>query len=179
MCEKIQSRLNNFDECKRWYDGYRLGDFDIYNPPSVAMAIEEKEFTSYWSATSKFDVISDYIGMNLDGTKDAVINMLLGGKADVRVTTFKNTLTDFKSRNDVFTYLIHLGYLLYDHDEGQCYIPNKEALEFFMRLIQATSNNYYKCFSQFLINRVSFESLKAAVNAGTQIVASFKQLHKQ
>lgn len=37
----------------------------------------------------------------------------------------------------------------------------------------------YKCFSQFLLNHVSFGSLKAAVNAGTQIVASFKQLHNQ
>lgn len=31
-----------------------------------------------------------------------------------------------KDKNDVFTVLIHLGYLAYDWDTDECYIPNKE-----------------------------------------------------
>lgn len=158
--EKIQSKLNNFDEytmlrpgklaefigfkeeevkalceeynvdfaeCKRWYDGYRLKGFDMYNPRSVVKAVEEGEFASYWSATSTFEVISDYIGMNFDGTKEAVVRMISGGRADVDVTSYKNTMTDFRCADDVFTYLIHLGYLSYDPAEEQCYIPNSEV----------------------------------------------------
>lgn len=43
LCEKYDL---DFSECKRWYDGYKLKNFDMYNPRSVVMAIEEKEFAS-------------------------------------------------------------------------------------------------------------------------------------
>lgn len=36
-------------------------------------------------------------------------------------------MTDFRTKDDVFTYLIHLGYLAYDRKEKQCYIPNGEV----------------------------------------------------
>lgn len=170
--EKIQSKLNNFDEytmlrpgklaefigfkeeevkslceeydvdfaeCKRWYDGYRLKGFDMYNPRSVVKAMEEGEFASYWSATSTFEVISDYIGMNFDGTKEAVVKMISGGRADVDVTSYKNTMTDFRCADDVFTYLIHLGYLSYDPAEEQCYIPNSEVRREWINAVKISS----------------------------------------
>ncbi len=34
-----------------------------------------------------------------------------------------------RSRNDVFTVLIHLGYLAYDEDGQKCNIPNKEVAD--------------------------------------------------
>ncbi|MCH5291540.1 MAG: hypothetical protein J1D88_07300 [Treponema sp.] len=49
---------------------------------------------------------------------------------------YQNTLTDFASRDDVFTFLIHLGYLAYDERERQCYIPNREIHEEWMLAIQ-------------------------------------------
>lgn len=164
LCEKFGA---DFDECKRWYDGYRLGDFDIYNPRSVVQSIQKKKFASYWSATSTFEVISDYIGMNFDGTKEAVIKMISGGKADVRVTTFKNTLTDFKSRNDVFTYLIHLGYLSYDPDEGQCYIPNKEVREEWISAIEVSAD--YSVTSKIIQD--SKELLEETIEGNEEAVA--------
>ena len=39
---------------------------------------------------------------------------------------YLNTMTDFHSKDDVFTYLIHIGYLAYDRNAKQCYIPNNE-----------------------------------------------------
>ncbi len=41
---------------------------------------------------------------------------------------FQNDMTTFKSKDDVLTLLIHLGYLGYNSDDYTCYIPNKEAL---------------------------------------------------
>ena len=110
---------NNFDfnECKRWFDGYKLEDVELYNPRSVIESVRNKKIQSYWGQTSTYEVISDYIGMNFDGTKDDVIQMISGSKVDVDAGSYKNTMTDFKTRHDVFTYLIHLGYLAYDSVE--------------------------------------------------------------
>ena len=56
--------------------------------------------------------------MNFDGIRDAVTAMLSGEKIDVNVGKYKNTMKDFDSRDDVFTFLIHLGYLAYDCEKG-------------------------------------------------------------
>ncbi len=119
----------DFDECKSWYNGYRLKNFDIYNPQAVIKAVKSGEFASYWSATSTYEVISDKIKMNFDGIQDDVVSMLSGNKVSVNTGTYKNTMNDFHSKNDVFTFLIHLGYLAYDADEKKCYIPNREIHE--------------------------------------------------
>ncbi|MBR1714203.1 MAG: AAA family ATPase [Treponema sp.] len=117
----------SYEECKRWYDGYKQRGFEIYNPESVIMSIENESFESYWSKTSTYAVISDRIRENFAGTKDDVIKMLSGESVDVNVLMFMNTMTDFHSKDDVFTYLIHLGYLSYDRVEKTCRIPNKEV----------------------------------------------------
>ena len=119
----------DFEECRRWYDGYRQNGYEIYNPESVVKAMLRKKYSNYWSRTSSYEVISDHIGRNFDGTKDAVIGMLSGEPAEVRLGTFLNTMTSFKSKYDVFSYLIHTGYLAYDEDSKTCRIPNKEIRE--------------------------------------------------
>lgn len=53
--------------------------------------------------------------------------MLAGESVDVNVTAFLNTMNSFHTRNDVFTYLIHLGYLAYNLEDGTCRIPNREV----------------------------------------------------
>ena len=84
------------------------------------------KFKSYWSGTSTYNVIAEKIQMNFDGTKENVIAMLSGERVDVEVDSYNNTMTGFESKDDVFTFLIHLGYLAYDEEERECYIPNRE-----------------------------------------------------
>lgn len=117
----------SYEECRQWYDGYRQHGYEIYNPESVVRCIEERMFGSYWGRTSSYEVISDRIRQNYAGTKEAVIQMLAGENVDVNVTSYLNTMNSFKTRNDAFTYLIHVGYLAYDAENGTCRIPNKEV----------------------------------------------------
>lgn len=42
------------------------------------------------------------------------------------MTSFQNDTVSFANRDDVLTYLIHLGYLAYDQDREQVFIPNEE-----------------------------------------------------
>ncbi|MBR1634260.1 MAG: AAA family ATPase [Lachnospiraceae bacterium] len=116
----------NFDECKSWYNGYRQHGFEIYNPQSVVKALSRKKCKSYWSMTSTYQVIAERLRDNFKGTRDSVIRMLAGEEADVRVASYMNTLTDFATRDDVFTYLMHIGYLAYDEENETCRIPNRE-----------------------------------------------------
>ena len=77
--------------------------------------------------------------MNYDGLKDDIIRMLSGEHVYVNTLKFQNDMRIVRSRNDVLTVLIHLGYLAYDGDSQECYIPNKEVADEFMNAIEDTS----------------------------------------
>ena len=119
----------DYDECKSWYDGYKLNGYEIYNPESVVKCIRERYFDSYWGKTSSYKVISDRLEQNYKGMKDEIVKMLSGESVDVNITSYLNTMDSFESRNDVFTYLSHLGYLAYNREEKTCRIPNREILQ--------------------------------------------------
>jgi len=117
----------DYEECRRWYDGYSLnGVNEIFSPKSVVTAMKNQEYGDYWTQTGSFEALKNYILLNFKGVKDDVVKMIGGGKVDVEVASYLNTMTDFHSKDDVFTYLIHLGYLAYDRKAEQCYIPNEE-----------------------------------------------------
>ena len=132
LCRKYNVE---FEECRRWYDGYSQYGLEIYNPESVVLSMETGSFESYWSKTSTYAVISDRIQQNFAGVKDDVIKMLTGESIDVNVTMYMNTMTDFHGKDDIFTYLIHLGYLAYNKTEKSCRIPNKEVYQEWLNAI--------------------------------------------
>ena len=125
LCEKYGM---DSDECFRWYDGYRMSDtVSVCNPLSVVTSILDREFDSYWSTTGSFEVLRDYILMDFEGIRQDVIKMISGGSVPVNVLKFQNTLESVNSKDNVFTYLIHLGYLAYNRADKTCYIPNEEV----------------------------------------------------
>ena len=77
--------------------------------------------------------------MNFDGLKDDVIKMLAGEQVYVNTLKFQNDISIIRGKNDVLTLLIHLGYLAYDDEKKQCYIPNKEIADEFINAIEDTS----------------------------------------
>lgn len=126
------------DDLKAWYDGYQIGsETSIYNPYSVMRAITNEECDSYWTSTASYDSVATYIEMNYEGLKDDIIYMLAGGRCSVNTTGFSNDIHDVRSKDDVFTVLIHLGYLAYDKSERECFIPNKEVR---MEMVNAVSS---------------------------------------
>ena len=71
----------------------------------------------------------------LIGLESAVIEMLSGDHVPVDVTSFQNDTVSFANKDDVLTYLIHLGYLAYDRTFRTAFIPNEEIRQ---ELILAT-----------------------------------------
>ena len=128
----------DIEELRRWYDGYKIGNEpSIYNPYSVMKAVQRLDYKSYWSATGAYSKVAGYISMNFDGLKDDIIYMLGGGRCDVKTSGFENDPAIVKSKDDVLTALIHLGYLSYDKNTRQCYIPNKEVAEEMENAVEA------------------------------------------
>jgi hypothetical protein len=76
--------------------------------------------------------------MNLDGLKDTVIDLMAGGSAEVRINNFDNDLNSFRNANEIFTLLVHLGYLYYDSYTKLVRIPNMEVGEVFIDSIDTT-----------------------------------------
>lgn len=138
----LQNRMP-FSEMQKWYDGYQFIKTTwnneeksrtlehIYCPNSVIEALRKKDFNSYWSKTETYESLKEYIEMNFDGLKDRVVEMLAGQRCEVDVSSFQNDMTTFKSADDVLTLLIHLGYLAYDSETKEAFIPNIEVRESF------------------------------------------------
>ncbi len=117
----------DFAETKRWYDGYILKGYQIYNPRAVVSVMINGQFMSYWSDTANNEIILPLINMNFAGLKDDIIKMLSGDEVPVIVQTFKNDTVSISSRDNVLTYLIHLGYLAYNVKTRTAFIPNEET----------------------------------------------------
>lgn len=129
----------DFEEMRRWYDGYLLEkDLHVYNPKSVVDAVRRKKIANYWTKTVTYEALQDYISMNFDGLKDAVVQMLAGGRCSVNTDTFENDMTSFKNRDDVLTVLIHLGYLAYNADKKEVSVPNEEVRTSFSNAVRGT-----------------------------------------
>ncbi len=126
LCRKYEANLS---EIRRWYDGYILRGCHIYNPMAVVNAVLDGECRSYWSKTANYDLIVPLINSNYDGLKNDIITMLSGSEVRVDVGTFKNDITSISSKDDVMTYLIHLGYFAYNEKKKTAYIPNEEIRE--------------------------------------------------
>jgi hypothetical protein len=137
LCEK--SKLD-FENVQRWYDGYILGDGEhIYNPKSVIEAINRNRLDSYWTQTETFESLRMYIDMDFEGLKEDIVQMLAGERCKVKTIGFENDMTTIKSKDDVLTLLVHLGYLAYDADNMTVGIPNEEIHREFMYAVETGS----------------------------------------
>ncbi len=129
----------DFEETKRWYDGYQFHKVGhVYNPKSVVEAMLNEDFKSYWTKTETYETLRIYIDMNFDGLKDAVILMLGGERCTIDTSSFTNDMTTFQTKDDVLTLLIHLGYLSYNAEKQQVFIPNEEIRSEFVSSIRVS-----------------------------------------
>ena len=126
----------DFDTVKTWYNGYLIDGMHMYNPNSVAMAMDRHRYDSYWRNTSSFASIKTFITMYYAGLKDDIMTMLSGGKVMVETDAFQNDLSEIHSKDDAITALIHLGYLGYDADRKSAYVPNYEVAKAFQMALK-------------------------------------------
>ncbi|MDE7416722.1 MAG: ATP-binding protein [Lachnospiraceae bacterium] len=119
----------DYDKTSNWYDGYRFRHYQhVYNPRSVVAAMKSHHFSNYWTSTETYEALKIYMDMDFDGLRSDVVQMLGGGRIKVNTRSFQNDMRTFKTKDDVLTLLIHLGYLGYDSETEEAFIPNKEII---------------------------------------------------
>ena len=172
LCEVYGQR---FEEVKRWYDGYQIGKYHVYNPNAVVKLMLESEFQTYWSGTASYEAIVPLINMDFDGLKSAVIEMLSGDHVPVDVTSFQNDTVSFANKDDVLTYLIHLGYLAYDRTFRTAFIPNEEIRQ---ELILATKRKKWN--ELIVFQKESEQLLKDTIQMnGNAVAKEIEKIHME
>ena len=135
LCEQYGC---SYEQVKSWYDGYLLENYQVYNPKAVVSVMLNGKYKSYWSNTGSYEAIVPLINMDFDGLKSAIIEMLSGASVEVDVTSFQNDTVSFANRDDVLTYLIHLGYLGYRYATKTVFIPNGEIRAEFVNAVSVS-----------------------------------------
>lgn len=172
LCDKYHK---DFAEVKRWYDGYVLENQQVYNPKAVVSVMLRGNFQSYWSQTGTYEVVVPLINMDFDGLKQAIIEMVSGSTVEVDTGTFQNDTVSFSSRDDVITYLIHLGYLAYDQRKQCAFISNEEIRQ---ELLAATKKTKWNELQEFEYQ--SEQLLEATLDREETLVADYiEQIHME
>ena len=172
LCEKYRM---DFEQVKKWYDGYLLDGYQVYNPKAVVSVMTKGRFRSYWSETGSYEVVVPLICMNYDGLKNAIIEMLSGSEVKVDTATFKNDPAKIQNRDDVITYLIHLGYLGYNEDSESAFVPNEEIRQELITAVRSSNWDELIAFQQ-----ESRKLLTATLSMDEkQVAAEIDKFHSQ
>ena len=177
----------SYEEISNWYDGYiinnriptedreayRAGKYEkhkisIYNPLSVVNAMLNGTVENYWTKTETYEALAEYIKKDYAGLQETVAILMNGGRIKISTSSYQNDMTTFNSKDDILTLLIHLGYLGYDDETGEVFIPNKEILDEFKTSTE--SPEWVKAFKKLLDD--SHEILEAIWALDEEKVAS-------
>ncbi|MCD7863254.1 MAG: AAA family ATPase [Lachnospiraceae bacterium] len=158
----------DFENMRTWYDGYSFSRIQhVYSPNSVMNALQDEEFQNYWTESETYESLTDYITQDFGGLKEAIVQMLGGQRIAVDISTFQNDFVSFKSKDDVITLLIHLGYMAYDDANKEVYIPNLEVADAFRAAVKGSDWTEVNR-SLMLLDQL----LKATVNGEAAVVAN-------
>ena len=125
------------DEVKSWYNGYRFGNSEVYNPLSILKFLSTEELGAYWINTSGNTLIKELL-KNSDKTVFDTLNNLFNGKETVVYISQSITLGNNLSPDDLWELLLFSGYLTVkekiDMNTYFVRIPNNEIMTFFKNL---------------------------------------------
>ena len=127
----IEAEISNV---KDWYDGYRFGDSEVYNPWSILNFLQDKELRAYWVDTSGNDLIKDVLKKI---TKDTIraLEKLFDGEGLRQNISGTSDLSKLLNENELWELLLFSGYLTIEEKIDQknyiLRLPNKEVKELF------------------------------------------------
>lgn len=125
------------EEVKSWYNGYKFGNSEVYNPLSILKFLKTKKLEAYWVNTSGNTLIKELL-KNSDKPVFDTLNNLFNGKETVVYISQSIALGNNLSPDDLWELLLFSGYLtLKEKIDMNTYfvkIPNNEIMTFFKNL---------------------------------------------
>ena len=138
--EEVEKSLKDYgleyeiSKVKDWYDGYRFGNSEVYNPWSILNFLQDKELRAYWVDTSGNDLINDVLKKI---TKDTIrsLERLFDGEGLRQNISGTSDLSKLLNENELWELLLFSGYLTIEEKIDQknyiLRLPNKEVKELF------------------------------------------------
>ena len=124
----------NLPEVKSWYDGYKFGDTEVYNPWSILNFVQNRELEGYWIGTSGNFLIKEVL-KDSNSEINASLEKLFNGEKIEEVITGNSDLSSLLSYHEIWELLLFSGYLTVDkkidEDVYSLRLPNKEIRKFF------------------------------------------------
>ena len=140
--EEVENSLKYFEleyeieEVKKWYDGYKFGNSEVYNPWSIINYLRTKELQAYWVNTSDNALIYDSLK---NSTVDVFNNLqtLFEGKEIKKEISPFFTFEELSKFDGIWQLMVYNGYLKINkklsNDEYMIKIPNYEIQTFFKK----------------------------------------------
>ena len=123
----IEQEISNV---KDWYDGYRFGDSEVYNPWSILNFLDFKKLRAYWVDTSGNDLIKDVLKIVTKNTIEA-LERLFNGEGLKQNISGTSDLSKLLSEEELWELMLFSGYLTVeekiDQDNYVLRLPNKEV----------------------------------------------------
>ena len=138
--EEVKKSLINYNleyemgDVKDWYDGYKFGNSEVYNPWSILNFLQDKELRAYWVDTSGNDLINDVLKIvRKDIIRD--LRKLFDGEGLKQNLSGTSDLSRLLSEEEIWELMLFSGYLTVeekiDHKNYILRLPNKEVKELF------------------------------------------------
>lgn len=142
---------DKYQEICEWYDGYRFGNTEIFNPWSVINYISDQCFPkAFWQSTGSNDIIGEIIGAATPEINENLYKLLCGNT----ITTYIDTSVIYpevqSNPYSIYSFLLVAGYLkvaaIYPQNDGNYMcdvaIPNKEiAFVYEKEVLNRTNQN--------------------------------------
>ena len=121
-------------EVKKWYDGYRFGNSDVYNPWSILKFLSTRKLEAHWVGTSSNDLIKSALRV-ADSKTMETLEKLFQGKKIKQVVTGTADLSELLGHQEIWELMLFSGYLTIEEKIDKSFyslrIPNYEVQEFF------------------------------------------------
>jgi hypothetical protein len=107
----VYEKADKYEDIKGWYNGYRIGDLDMYNPWSIVQYLDRGRFKDYWANTGGFSVLQDVFFKGSVSLKDDMAGLLTG--VPIKMTYVEHiTYPVLYERDNIFwSMLLNCGYL--------------------------------------------------------------------
>lgn len=148
---RYYGKEEKYQEICDWYDGYRFGDAEIFNPWSVINYIADNCFPkAFWQSTGNNEIIGEIIVTASSEITEGLYKLLCGEK----ITTYVDTSVIYPEVHNnpysIYSFLLVAGYLkvaaVYPQNDGNFMcdvaIPNKEiAFVYEKEVLNRTNRN--------------------------------------
>ena len=143
--EEVEKSLKDFDieyklsDVKLWYNGYKFGNSEVYNPWSILNFLKDGKLAPYWIDTSGNFLINQIL-KNTDSEIMETLENLFNGETVEENISGNSDLSSLLGQEEIWELLLFSGYLTINEKIGEDYedvyslrLPNREVREFFRK----------------------------------------------